>query len=575
MRALTFALTLGLAACSTPPANNGNNTASGSPTTGTTATTGLPGTGGTVTQPQGTNYGSLMLVRKENQQETPPTVELAAIFPTNDPGYRNLAQCALIGGTCLTQLPDQEDTAIQVDPEREFDGLQYDYSFAGTDVGFGPLRAWFTQGLVPHYYANYTADYAEEGFDGHYGVKIGGEWGDYEGWDDILVSPAMNVMSHFAGQNIGFHDGQTVVFEWEPRGEGDVYLNMNADDGTFTQMWLLEDDGYFELDVDSLNLGYDEIEFKISISRWNSNRVDINGNTLDVVSISEVAWNGTYFYVGGRDAMVAADTCGDTNTMNEYLTGQYWGRLQDWGYDDNMNPGFNNTCTGYQATGMEGFVYFDLDPATHLSLTMNLLDDDASLYLVRDCNDDNTCINGSDVGLLGEDESIQYFNASEDVETVYAVLDGFNGTNGLFYLDVAINPMLAPPMHDTCANAIAQTAPIAAGGYYSSATAYTNQLDPFDGGCLPTSSPGPDAMTKVEVPAGATLSVNVQMANEDPALYLLGNCQSTSGCAAWSDSSVGTTENMIYVNTGTTAQTMYLVVDTKALMEPYFLTVSF
>ena len=570
MRALNLLLFCGLSACvaSTPSGNNPTNT------TGTTSyTTPTPTQPGTTTVPLGSNYGSLMLVRKENQQGLPPTVELAGIFPTNDPGFYNLAQCALIAGTCLPQIPDTEDDYIDIDPEREFDALQFDYSFAGTDVGLGPLRAWYQNGQVPHYYANLTPDYAIEDFDGTYGVDIGGEWGDYEGWDDLIVSPSMNVMSHFAGQNIGFHDGQTVIFEWEPRGEGDVFLSMNADNGVLSRMWLLEDDGYFELDVDDLMLGYDEVEMKISLQRWNYNSLDLQGNKLDVASISEVAFNGTYFYVGGRDGMIAADTCGDTNTMDEYLTGQYWGRLADWGYTNALDSGWQGGCTGYQTGGAEGLVKFDLPPRTFLSMAYTLLEDDASLYLVTDCNDVDSCIVGADDFVLGEEESLTYFNNTDEDQTVYGVLDGFSTTNGLFYADISVTTMGPADMHDTCADAQNQLLPTPAGGYYDDVTAYTNQLDPAQGACTPNPATGPDAMTKIELQPNETIQVNVDMQGADPVLYLLNNCQSTTACAAGNDSSLGPIESVNYQNTGATPETLFLVVDSKTSLQPYFMVI--
>ncbi len=544
------------------------------PATGTGTPTGTPTTTGTTdTTPTalGTNSGSLILHRKANQRMEPPTVQLVGLFPTSDPGLLNLAQCAVIGDTCLPQVPDIEDDWIDVDPDREFDPTQWEYSFAGTSVGIGPLEAYFQNVEMPHYYADLTDELAIEGFDGTYGVKIGGDWGEHDGWDDILVSPAMNVMSHDAGREFFFHDGEKIVFEWEPEGRGDVFLSIHS--GTLlTRMWLLEDDGYFELDADSLGLGTEEIDMKMSIERWNHNTIDVNGNTLNVLSISEVAWPATYFYVGGRDEMVPVDTCGETNTMNEYLTGQYWGRLADDGFLDHMDPGFAG-CTGFWARGEEGFVRFDLPPRTFLSVAFTLLNDDASLYLVTDCAQTNTCLVGSDVTYQAGEESFQYFNSSDTDQTVYAVLDGYLSTNGLFYADVSVNTMGPPDMFDTCAAVQGQLVPTPAGGYYSDITAYTNQIDPAQGACPPVPNLGPDAMTKVEVGPGETITVNVDMAGSDPAVYLLYNCADPNACANGSDIDVGPQEQVAYTNNSASTETLYLVVDSKTQLRPWFMTI--
>ena len=80
-------------------------------------------------------------------------------------------------------------------------------------------------------------------------------------------------------------------------------------------------------------------------------------------------------------------------------------------------------------------------------------------------------------------------------------------------------------------------------------------------------------MTKVEVPAGATISVNVNMVGADPAVYLLYNCTTVTSCAAGNNSSIGSTENVAYTNTSASTEVLYLVVDTATSMAPYMMTI--
>lgn len=563
------AVAIGLSACG--PAENppvGPGVPTGTPT-GTSA-----GTAGGVL-PGGNDfegYGSIMLVRSETRRNLPPTVELAGIFPTNSPGYTNLAQCARMGRPCLPQLPSVEDQYLDFDPDRKFDGLQFEYSFAGPDITLGPLTAVYQNGNLPFYYANLTSEYGLEGIDGHYGIGLGGDFPDYAGWNDIVVSPAFRMMSHDAGETEEFHDGETLIFEWEPQGEGEVYLTISAGI-LLNRMFLLEDDGYFELRADDLALGTDEMEVSFSMARWNRAKVDIDGSDVDVVSISEVTWDGLWFYVGGRDLLPAVDTCGEAAAVGDVTSGLYWGRLADWGYADNLDLGFGGSCTGWFSRGQEGVVPFVLPPRTFLTITMTLLTDDASLYLLRNCLDTDSCVAGSDSTYLAGSETVQYFNGSDNEETVYAVFDGYTSTTGLYYADITVNTMGPPDMHDSCTDATNQLVPTPAGGYYSDVTAYTNQLDPVVGGCTATSSPGPEALTKVEVGPGQTITVNVDMAGADPAVYLLYNCSNTNSCAAGSDINVGPVEQVQYTNGNASPEVLYLVVDSKTQMQPWFMTI--
>ena len=207
-------------------------------------------------------------------------------------------------------------------------------------------------------------------------------------------------------------------------------------------------------------------------------------------------------------------------------------------------------------------------------MTYQLLDDDASLALVTDCNDKDTCEVGSDNTYQGDPETIQYFNSTGEDQRVHAVLDGWTGTAGLFYADVTVNTMGPPDMYDNCVAVTAQPAPTTAGMYYTTVTSFTNFLDPAGTCGISTPHIGPDAMTKIELQNNETLYALLNMdAPADPALYLLRNCNTMTSCAVGADMNLNGFEEVTYQNTSGSAETLYLVVDSKTQLEPYYLTI--
>ena len=114
---------------------------------------------------------------------------------------------------------------------------------------------------------------------------------------------------------------------------------------------------------------------------------------------------------------------------------------------------------------------------------------------------------------------------------------------------------------------------IGAGTYYTEFLPYTNVLNPGAGGCTGSSLPGPESMTKVTLEAGQTVSAAVTMPGADPGIYLLYNCTNVFSCPVGADNRGDGLEALAYTNGNTVSETLYLVVDSKTRMSPYFLTV--
>ena len=175
-------------------------------------------------------------------------------------------------------------------------------------------------------------------------------------------------------------------------------------------------------------------------------------------------------------------------------------------------------------------------------------------------------------------ERMQYFNATSSTQQLYLVLDGYaNQTGGTmlgtFQLDYNVQPLDEPVMHDSCLEAQTSKETLDAGLYYTEYLPYTNLLNPGAGGCTGTSLSGPESLTRVTVPPGTTMSAVVNMPGGNPGLYLLYNCTNAFSCPVGADQRMDGQEALAYTNTGSVPETLYLVVDSRTALQPYFLTI--
>ena len=516
------------------------------------------------------DLGSLMLIRKNNGDDM--GVFLYGLFVDEHPGFQNLAECAVARGLCFDILPDDEDTYIEPNTNQTFDPLFSDYRYVGLTVSLGDFEANYYNDVVSYYYANVTEQTGGNPIFGDLGASFGVEWTDYKGDSDITVSRDIELQFPRPGSTVKFHDGDTVLIEWVPNNEGDVYLTVTAGINYY-RMYLLEDDGYFELNADDLAFGIDSYDVQFNLARWNRGQVKHNGHTLDLVATSEVSFKGEYFYVGGRTEIELANTCGEALTAPITQPGGYWGRLNDWGLTNNVDPAANPSCTGFFARGEDGLFHVQLEPLQILTAEYVLPTDDASVYVLEDCTNVQTCVSGADENTNGTGEFLSYFNDTDEVKDVFLVADGYLTSNGIFYMDISIDQVLEPEMYNMCPDAMQQATPLVSGTYYTSYLPYTNTLDPGAGGCTSSAQVGPDSMTQVEVPNGQTLSLNINMVGGDPSMYLLYNCTNALSCAVGTDASVGDREQLFYTNNSGVSEILYLVIDSKTFLQPYFLTV--
>jgi len=505
------------------------------------------------------------------------TSNVYGLFTESSPGFLNMAECVVADVPCITDLPSDEGMWEEIDDSLELDLEIVTTRFVDFDMTFGPFTLPYSQdsatgGGFYHYDATNDplfSGWADVGW-------TGGQWPPYSGDQDVLVSPPIELTSPAVGDHIAFHNGEFVPFEWTPTGEGVVTMSVSVRFG-LNRLYLLEDDGYFELDVNDLGITADEEELTIVFSRWNLHPQRIFGHVVDMVAVSRAFFTADYFNIGNRERLVGADGCAEALGLESLQTGGWWGRLTGLTNDLEPTPAecFGGLNTA-DAAGKDGLYRVDLEPKDYLTVDYNTYDVSASVYLLEDCTDTSTCVAGKDENALeNEHEFMNFFNQTDDTRTLYLAVDSTDIGPTIYTLDVTIDALLPPDMYDTCAEAEAAYE-MPAGQYFQDFTSYTDTLNPGIGGCTGSASAGPDSMVPITVPASQTVTITISMPGGDPVLYLLQNCNNVFTCplGAGADNSLDTRETLQYT-AGASDERIYLVVDSKTGQFPYFLGIEF
>jgi hypothetical protein len=511
--------------------------------------------------------------------------EAYAVFVESAPVFTNLAQCAVRGGTCFGGFAQDEDEFEDYDPDQDLEQEGISTRFAGFELKVGPYTLPYREDPDSKfgYYFSPGTD-IEPPFDETIGVSWAGQWIPYEGTDDFYVPNPIELLAPPAGSNIFFTNGEKVPFEWVPTGQGLVTLSVSTR-FTMARLYTVEDDGYFELDVDDLGLISESDELTFKLTRWNSTTLRKYGHVVELLATSEATFTGDYVQIGSRIPIQAADECPQAQGSLPLEAGGWWGYL---GGELNADSDPPASCIGSypaDARGPDGIFRINIDPKHAFSVDYNLFDASGTLYMVEDCNDVNdTCLIGRDESPdPGGHEFVQIFNPNDDPQIVYLVIDATDSNEtSVFTLDVTDEELLPPPMYDTCAAAqLAAQDPvnpvtIGSGNYYADFTSYLDHLNPGEGGCTGSSLTGADSLVAIQLQSGQTLNAGLTMPGGDGALYLLYNCNDEFSCPIGADAGgISALENLQYTNYSAGVENMYLVVDSKgAGMRPYFLAIT-
>jgi hypothetical protein len=478
----------------------------------------------------------------------------------------NLAQCVASSSSfCVEQIPlapGSSVVATSFDPSLLDDLATRN---VGSPLTLGDWSADYVRdrnsGLG--YYYSFVSNTKLP--DGPVGLSFpGDDWDGHDGADELAPPTKMNVLSPDPMVDTDFFSNAPIHLEWEPGDSGGVYLY--AKTPVAQTLYYLEDTGSYDLDLHALHLSNGD-QVDLILGRWAVTNLDLDGNSVNVEIQSNQSLRGTWRTIGSRDDFYDLyDECIDAETAPSAVPGNYHGDLR--GSTADLDPGPTG-CTGHSATGIDAVVPIDLQPDDLLTVNYQLVSDDASLYLVTDCEDVDTCLDGRDATGKGDVEQVSYYNDSGGPLRVYAVLDSFAQVTDFFNLDIYIDSLGGDVLVPTCVDAIAQ-GPAPSGSYHGSMAGFPDFLEPDCAGA----PIGAEGMTQVLLQPGETLSADVETPSGDPRLYLLSNCAIGDSCVLAKDASTDTKESIVYVNGTTSSQYLYLVVDGATDLGDYFLDIT-
>jgi hypothetical protein len=255
---------------------------------------------------------------------------------------------------------------------------------------------------------------------------------------------------------------------------------------------------------------------------------------------------------GTHDLTVAhytGETCADAAPLNFTGTAEYMttmGRMND--YSPNSGG-----CTTYTAAGPDRAYAIAMFAGEQLQVALDPNGHDASLYVVSSCSDiSGSCIAGSDTGVADTEEVMPVFPQSG---TYYVIADGYGAAQGAGTITARI------ASGDTCADAY--RVPARAGTFIFNGTTsgYGAELGTGtqSGSCTGYTQSGRDVVYEVRLAAGQQLSASLST-TWDAALYVVSSCAS-SGTTCLNGQDNGNPETVSYTNASSSAQTVYLVVD--------------
>lgn len=526
------------------------------------------------------DVGSLEIVHHVNTGAT----GVFGVFAKSAPNYVNMAQCAVSGGTCITGIPTDEDDWEDLDPDTELLREDVHTRFVGYDITFGPYTMTYKEDKE-NGFGHYVSDVSEEELvEGWIGANWGGgQWGDYHSDADLNVSRPIDLTAPRKGSNVFVTNGQMLPIEWVPTGQGIVTLTVATRFDLYREFHL-EDDGYYDLDIDDLGILDDTTSLTLTLTRWDRNSIHFQGNVVEMVASSDVWFTADYANIGPRDYLYAADGCDEARGLPAIGSGGYWGRLDF--KTDTFQP---LTCLvsgspTANARGKDALVRVEVPPKSVLNLDYNTLSESASVYLLTDCTNGNSCVKGSDIDQTPNiHEFTNYFNSTEDPQELYIGLDttGVDASgqptpgDTVWTLDTDIESLRDPEMFDTCLEALGKPQTLSTGGYFEEFVAYTDDLNPGVGGCTHTSLNGADAIMPFSLAPKQTFTVNVSSATGDVAVYVLTSCTDVFSCVAGADAGFSQTEQLVLVNQGKAVSNLYLVVDSKGVgLRPFVMGVS-
>ena len=255
--------------------------------------------------------------------------------------------------------------------------------------------------------------------------------------------------------------------------------------------------------------------------------------------------------------VATTDLCADAAALSITPPGSYFGALT--GNTDALTSDLFGGCTGYPTEGEDGFMKVTVPDGKLFRADYNLIEGDASIYLVTDCADFATCISGKD-DIGGPTEVLEYYNdTGADIEA-YLVLDAYNTFGGTsdFWLDIEVLDVNFLTASDDCAGA-SSLANLTTGTYLGDLSTFTDQLDPGSAGCTGYEASGGEGFVPFELADGETIHLVYDSAS-DGSLYIVSDCTDASTCLIGVDE-FGFPEEITYTNSTGSTQNYFVALD--------------
>jgi hypothetical protein len=230
-------------------------------------------------------------------------------------------------------------------------------------------------------------------------------------------------------------------------------------------------------------------------------------------------------------------------------------------YDDTNAPCKGSTAAdaAYQVVVPPGqLLSVTVTPDMNFDVTLSVSDGAAACGM--------TCIGGVDVGFMGDPEVYTYKNTSAAAQTLFLVVDGYQGSTGTFSLTGTLS---TPPADDTCATPTLLTSGTAMTG--QTITNYSNDYvsgSAPDGGSTNCAfSTGGDRVYSVAVNDGQRVTITATPSSTaNPSLNLVDGAASCGTACVSSANSAGTgaVETLAYTNRSGSPKTYLVIVDFSA-----------
>lgn len=151
---------------------------------------------------------------------------------------------------------------------------------------------------------------------------------------------------------------------------------------------------------------------------------------------------GDYTLVGSSGACAqppANDTCDNAIVVacNSTVSGTTTAAAND--LED-----LAETCVPFGADGPDVFYEVVVAAGDQIDVMLTPTDWDPALWIVADCNDENSCLAGADTGFFNDPEMVSWLNDTGSDQTVYIVPDGyFSGAFGDFDLTISCDAVVS------------------------------------------------------------------------------------------------------------------------------------